>query len=286
MPKPYYPEIPPAVSVNPSVATHLEVHDRSLDSVGEEVIVDQYENGEVLAFSSLNLPLTPTDWKFIEEIDALPSDDLIVKKAKQKHLMAKINPSTFVGGHVLNFWFPNHPQRAAQFQPIMEKVNQYLRDCVKRLFFRYDIVDEHITWRFTPNDGEPIHFDSYAGHDTDSQYVRLFVNMDNRPRIWGVSHHADVAIRMYPDIAKRYAKEHPNALNNSLTLMLPWKDIPKHYAMFAPGNCWLVNSQLVSHEIIYGRKLIACAFEVAPSSMRDPSKNFAAKIRKAMEEIK
>ena len=53
-----------------------------------------------------------------------------------------------------------------------------------------------MTWRFTPTGPEGMHLDNY-GNDTDQQYARLLINLDEQPRLWRVSERLDVLVERY-----------------------------------------------------------------------------------------
>lgn len=276
----------PAVIEHGDVLTKIRHYNQPLEELaGYETPTEMYENGDVIVADSLDLPMQPEDWDFIKAIDLPPTLMLAVQKAREYDLMLPVTAAGFPK-HVLSYYFPGDLKKAVRFQQIMERVNKRVRRHVTDLFPCYDIVQEHITWRFTRTENEAIHFDSYAGNANDYHNVRIFVNLDDKPRLWGVSHKVPAMIEKYPHLASLHDGEHPNLFNNVINKNVPWHEVPRHFVAFAPGNAWLVNSQLVSHEIIFGRKLLACVFSVDPKSMRREEDGFVFKSMNAVEKHK
>lgn len=277
----------PAIIQHPDVATKLFEVDLPFEQFAarSETIATAYENGELVWTKSVDLPLTDDDWTFLHAISPAPSAMLAIQKAKTRNLLRPITKDVWPK-HVLRHIFGDNKQaQAERLQKLITCVNDTLRKHVRDIFNRYEFIHEDITWRLTPNDGEPIHYDYYGNDDDPHHHVRLFINIDDKPRLWGVSHGIQHAIRRYPDVARPHRDQHPNKLTESLTLKLPWAEIPRHFVAFAPGNAWLVDSRKVAHEIVYGRKLIAASFYVDPKSMLMPDKSFVNVTRAALKTI-
>ena len=49
---------------------------------------------------------------------------------------------------------------------------------------------------------------------------------------------------------------------------------------FDPGDIWIVDSRLISHQIFYGRRAISIDFFVEPASMLNSSKHYLALAKK------
>lgn len=275
---PQYAGQDPALSLHPDVVT--KIRHAPVD------VVTAYEAGDVVAFPSIGtLPLDSDDWAFINALKPPLDADKSIKKAKMKHVMIPVG-SVPDGEHVLNK-LGIDARAAEHLQGIISRVNAYLISFARLLFpsYRFLETDSGITWRFTVTESEEMHYDSYGGAEIENHHVRLFLNLDDRPRLWGIGNPVTRTLKIYRDRLAPYKHLHPNILNNEVNSALPWVEVPRHYAMFMPGNAWLVNSQLVAHEIIYGRKMVACTFEVDPRSMQDPSKSFNAKVRSAAAQI-
>lgn len=280
----------PAVTHDPRlpyiVRGYPEVLDRETAvalSTGE--LLSGYEDGEVYAFPGIETGMTESDWHFINQIDLPTVGDNFFKKAKSRSLLAPIEGTGEYAKHVLHHYFPDSKGDAVRFQKIVAATNESLRNLVRRLFPTYKFIGEDITWRFTKTESENIHFDSYGKADDVRHHVRLFVNFDTQPRLWAISHRVVEAINLYRDRVRPHRGPGANQFNSVLTSVIPWAECPRHFIAFAPGNAWLVNSQIVSHEIIFGRKLVACTFDVDPESMQTPAKHFPTIVEKALANI-
>ena len=120
--------------------------------------------------------------------------------------------------------------------------------------------------RLTQTLFENLHWDNHS-IDDDFHQARIFANLDSRPRIWNVSHR-------FPDWVSRFYDEHdlgrfagkdPNLLIDYVTGSVlggtreTWKDSqPRHHVAFDPGEVWLGESRLISHQIFYGDSAGIC----------------------------
>lgn len=243
-------------------------------------LAEIYESGGLLLFSKPDLPIATADWAFL---DSLPSprcsraqDEKRFKKAKLRDIMWRWKP-----GHVLEA-LGFDEAKAKRLQAIIPPVNERLRAIVPVLFPGYKVVRENISWRLTETGPEEPHYDSYGYEEDELHTVRIFVNLDNEPRRWAVGPPVGETLRKYPNVWAPYKDRHPNIINDKINKMLPWSEIPMGEISFAPGALWLVNSQIVAHAILWGRRMVAATFKIDPKTMACPEKNFVTVARKAM----
>jgi hypothetical protein len=132
---------------------------------------------------------------------------------------------------------------------------------------------------------ENLHWDNHSIED-DFHQARIFVNLDSRPRIWNVSHR-------FPDWVERFYREHdlgrfagkdPNLMLDYMNgrvlggTLNSWMDNePRHRIAFDPGEVWLGESRLISHQIYYGEAAMVYMWFVTPSSMSNPDNRFNAR---------
>jgi hypothetical protein len=136
---------------------------------------------------------------------------------------------------------------------------------------------------------ENLHWDEH-GIEEDFHQARIFANLDSRPRIWHVSHRfTEMMEQLYVehDLA-RFAGQDPNLLVRYLTsnllggLKRKWlDDLPRHRIAFEPGEIWIGESRLISHQIYYGESALAYMWLVTPSSMASPAHRFNAIVEAA-----
>lgn len=140
---------------------------------------------------------------------------------------------------------------------------------------------------------ENLHWDNHSIAD-DFHQARVFANLDVRPRIWHVSHRFPEMMRMAYDehsLAK-FAERDPNELIDFITAKLlggtdrKWLDhLPRHKIAFEPGEMWLGESRLVSHQIYYGEAAMVYMWFVRQSSMANPDNRFNRRVAEVHAEM-
>lgn len=238
-------------------------------------LVGRYEAGAVQVLAGPCLPLTGDDLKLLAGVNPPPTGDNALKKARVQDLLLPDSRACLwlCGGRRAD---------AGRLAGLVGRATEAARRLARAWFPRYRFVGEHITWRLTPTAGEEMHYDSYNGKEDGLHRVRLFFNLDAGARRWRIGPSIGWAIRALGGRLREHLGLHPNRLNSVVNELLPWGDVPRHAASFAAHNCWLVDSQQVAHEIVCGRKMLACTFEVDAASMHDPAGGFAAAVGRAV----
>lgn len=234
-------------------------------------ITDVYEKGKVIIFDNCK-PYFESWRTFLEEnVKCIMSSDPRIKKAKHRDLLHPIRRGEW---HILTH-FTQYPNK---LQDIIKNSYSFIRYNLFKTFFpKYKIVDENWTWRLTVTEKEEMHLDSYG--DTtiqDLHSVRMFINLDNTPRVWRVSHPLERIYKDYIRIinAEATSEIHPNEVNHILNKNLFWKGFPFHEIHFAPYSMWMCNSQLIPHQAYRGNKLAAYTFRIDPKTMLYPELKF------------
>jgi hypothetical protein len=164
------------------------------------------------------------------------------------------------------------------FRREVARVSAQLRAFGRIAFKTYRFRNMGLSWRFTETSDEDLHLDGY-GIDEDLQYVRIFVNVDEQPRVWHVSFRLDELIpKFYASAGMGNAKHAPaDILNKRFNLhvfggkeRMGGDRFPRHEVKFAQGDLWLCDSRVVSHQIVRGRRLIATHFQADSASMGNP----------------
>ena len=140
---------------------------------------------------------------------------------------------------------------------------------------------------------ENLHWDNHS-IDDDFHQARIFANLDSRPRIWSVSHRFTDWVRanyVEHDLA-RFAGTDPNLMLNHITWAVlggttkTWMDSqPRHRIAFDPGEVWLGESRLLSHQIFYGEAALVYMWFVNAESMADPKQRFNARVEAIHNEM-
>ena len=167
-----------------------------------------------------------------------------------------------------------------QFQAIYDAVLPVYR----AVFAGYTFQKRKVVWRLNTTMNENMHLDVYAD-EVAEHFARMFINLDNQPRIWQTSWTIDdLMVRLEGKISEGAIREKSRAdlwkeLSFALFGSSPqewWDDQPRHVAYFEPGDVWIVDSRQVAHQIFYGRRALSIDFSVAPESMDDPSRHYLA----------
>lgn len=208
-----------------------------------------------------------------------------IKKLKYGAVMAKITKPFNEETHVLGKWV-KPAEHAFHLQDQTQKIRAQLQQMCRDLFPRYERIEEErgFSIRLTVQAGEEIHFDSYMGMDDDHSRIRVFANLDCRPRIWATAGTLD---QWLPRVADEYFHKnngrHPNDANDFIGGAIRWDDMPLAYMHFGPCSVWFVDSQPVSHEITYGRRMASHTTVFRSESRLDPASAFTPWARRLWE---
>lgn len=177
------------------------------------------------------------------------------------------------------------------------KALRYAHDEILRLFEL--CFPGYETFRFIPSVRltrtlfENLHWDNHS-IDDDFHQARIFANLDSRPRIWNISHQfIDWVRENYSrfDLA-RFAGKDPNTMLDFITgkvlggTVETWKDtLPRHRVAFDPGEVWLGESRLLSHQIFYGEAAMVYMWFVNSASMANPANRFNERVEAVHREM-
>jgi len=141
---------------------------------------------------------------------------------------------------------------------------------------------------------ENLHWDNHS-IDDDFHQARIFANLDQRPRLWNISYGFPEFIRSHyreHDLG-RFAGKDPNLMIDYICGEIlggtrkTWMDrMPRHRIAFEPGEVWLGESRLVSHQIYYGEAAMVYMWFVKTESMANPAKAFNATVERVHAEMR
>jgi hypothetical protein len=160
-------------------------------------------------------------------------------------------------------------------------------------FPHYEAFREVPSMRLTRTMFENLHWDNHAIDDNFHQ-ARIFANLDSRPRIWHLGHSFPEWLRKHYDEYDlgRFAGKDPNVLIDFITGEIlggtrkTWMDNePRHRIAFEPGEVWLAESRLISHQIYYGEAAMVYMWFVELHSMADPAKAFNSRVDAVHKEM-
>lgn len=148
--------------------------------------------------------------------------------------------------------------------------------------------------RLTQTMFENLHWDNHS-IDNDFHQARIFANLDSRPRIWNISHRFPDWVRDHYaeyDLG-RFAGKDPNLMLDFISgsvlggTVNTWMDRePRHRVAFDPGEVWLGESRLISHQIYYGEAALVYMWFVTVGSMADPSNRFNARVEQVHHQMR
>ena len=147
--------------------------------------------------------------------------------------------------------------------------------------------------RLTQTLFENLHWDNHS-IDDDFHQARIFANLDTRPRIWNVGDRL-------PDWMRKFYHEHqlgqfagkdPNLLIDYVSANVlggtrsTWMDQqPRHRVAFDPGEVWLGESRLISHQIVYGESAMVYMWFVETQSMANDGNRFNNRVENLHREM-
>lgn len=293
------------------IERHPEVEDYFVEMAFDEVarrggVADIFEQGRLILLKDYRLPV---DFAAIEVLSkSLESITDPATRRKIKKLTAPMffdaTPRGVVNGEPV---FKDEARQAIYDilcrgdRKIFDRATAALRSAheeVLRIFAicfpRYDPFRLVPSVRLTRTLFENLHWDNHS-IDDDFHQARIFANLDTRARIWNVSKSFPQWIRQFyreHDLG-RFAGKDPNLMINYIAgevlggTQNTWMDNePRHKVAFEPGEVWLAESRLISHQIVYGESALVYMWFVRTASMADPDYRFNRRVEAIHEEMR
>ena len=257
-------------------------------------VADIFEEGRLLLLKDFRL-----DFDF-EALSALSkSTESVEDLALRKKLKKMTTPLFFEGERPIEkagrLLFRD-PARQAVFdvicrgdRDIFERASRALKSAHDQLLRLFDICfPQYETFRVVPSIRltrtmfENLHWDNHSIEE-DFHQARIFTNLDTRPRIWNTGARLPDWVQMHYDEYDlgRFAGKDPNLLIDFVTgdvlggSRKTWMDNePRHRIAFDPGEVWLGESRLISHQIYYGEAAMVYMWFVNAASMADAENRF------------
>jgi hypothetical protein len=185
------------------------------------------------------------------------------------------------------------PETFARASAAMKKAHEVVLDLFAMCFPNYDYFRVIPSVRLTTTLFENLHWDNH-GIPEDFQQVRIFCNLDTRPRIWHTSHNfVRFAETVYTEHdLSRFQGKDPNELNNYICDRILGgargacvDSLPRHVIAFEPGEIWFGESRILAHQIFYGERAMVYMFFVKPESMLAPERRFNRQVEQLHEKF-
>jgi hypothetical protein len=179
--------------------------------------------------------------------------------------------------------------RYRKFEREVRAVNDGIRAVLDEVLRHHAVSATDIIWRHTETRVENLHFD-IDKDSADFESVRLYLNMDDIPRIWHTSHPLSQILAAYYDELE-LAKLRGQPLERLLQVMSQrvfgnWasrgrEQFPRHMALFEPGDMWIVDGRTLPHQVIYGRRVASSFYQLDSAALPAWHPTLASKIEAA-----
>jgi hypothetical protein len=275
------------IFINPEIEDYFVEHDfreARTDNQVRQSVVEDFSNEKIILLRNLKLD---ADFAFLRGVTfyqkwkwkklALSSFEAV--PAEQRKEIPQI--VDFVQEIFTGDW-----GRFTYFLEQATLINSQIRAAVHNIFANYQFSQRHIIWRFTETRVENLHFDIDRNCD-NFELIRLYFNLDDIPRIWYTSATFTTTARQWYDkldLSRFRSKPYDKLLKELTTKVFgDWhmrgKDkVPRHLVLFEPGDVWLSDGRLVSHQVIYGRRVVSTLFIANLDGVPEPKKTFAQKV--------
>jgi hypothetical protein len=267
----------PKVFINPNLPDYFSSAADVTSAATPRSFVDEYEGAKVIAFPNLGPGIDHDFWAALDtdrypELKKFspilqPGVDPDEERRQLKKALTVRNVDSVIADGLIE-----------QFQLLMS----HLIPAYRAIFAEYDFDRWKVMLRLNTIMAENMHVDTYK-NENEQHFARMFVNLDNQPRIWHTSWRiSDMVERAIGTIDPRELEglgrgEVWSKLNASFFGQNSrewWDEQPRHIAFFAPGDVWIVDSRQIAHQIFYGRRALSIDFSVPKELMKDPSLHY------------
>lgn len=286
-----------------TIIRHPDVEDYFVELTLDEIkvrpngITDLYEASRLVLLKDYRLPVD------LSVFGRLSGNIAKVDSAPLRRTLKKLTSTKFfegmdldVGAAPYRAFETSDPVRQAVFDVLcngdpelfslasraMKKAHDTALELFRICFPTYSYFRVIPSVRLTTTLFENIHWDNHQIQD-DFHQVRIFCNLDQRPRIWHTSHNfVTYARQLYQDHhLNRFSGKDPNELVNYMcgdilggTRNACRDSLPRHVIAFEPGEVWFGESRMISHQIFYGERAMVYMFFVRPDGMLSPARRF------------
>jgi hypothetical protein len=265
----------PILFKNPNLSDYfVERDDVALGNVLVPITED-YEAGKVVIFPKLKLDIDFEFWANLPT-DAYPG----LKKLTSLAFAPGAGEDVLLERNLVNAKAPPEVEKAVRNQ--IRALYDQIVPTYEAIFGDYSFKRRQAVWRLNSTYNENLHVDTYL-EEYEDHFARLFINLDNQPRIWQTSFTIEEMFEKFNDRIDRRIFDTGTraeiwiALNKVVFggLSRMWWDCqPRHVAYFSPGDVWAVDSRQVAHQIFYGRRAVSVDFFVDTTSMKNPKKQY------------
>lgn len=273
----------PKLVINPRIPNNIRILDyrTCLNSSNEEV-TKWYENGDLIILSNYRFE---TGRKVFNKV-SLPN-----QKGKTK-LMLHLDDVMHGEPPRDQEWGSIREQLTKQdvdFEEFKEAVriaNGELLRLSDTIFPYYKYSKRFCIYNLCEMLAHNMHFDS-PEHARDFTQLRVFVNLDDFPRIWRIGGSLEEMVDDCYEAAglKDTIGQHPRTFTRKTTLATFGDRYesgahprPMHSIAFQPGEVWFLNPNMRAHEVVYGRRILDGVFLFEKSGLLNPERFYPAMV--------
>lgn len=211
----------------------------SLQAINQSTLRQWYEDNRLVVVDGI-----VSDVKPFQRFSALPG-----RKYKKLKLDSRISPKFLKGLK------PENEIRILAKE--LSKAYHSLMGILDLWGYKSDL--KHITARFQESRNEGLHIDAYSPFQLRRAAVTAYLNLDDEFRIWDTSYSMDELIESDEFLQKTGMSRDglKFELGRKINKTLAKEQFPRTTISLAPGAAIIANGATVSHEIVYGRRLLA-----------------------------
>jgi hypothetical protein len=256
---------PPMVDVflDPRLPDHVREHDwRTLDA---RAVMGDYSSESLIVLQ--HCPTEAIDFEFLQTVSLPQTWEM--KKLVISNLLARIDrgeTSHPLVKQVFEDGFKGNTARYQKFIGQLRVLSDISHRMLDRLLDGLVVSERQIVCRFSDTRMENLHYDLDANAD-DHEAFRLYINLDDQPRIWSISYPVSELIAKG---GQRITNGIPSDLKSEIRLERVtgrafggWNQratervAPRHMVFFDPGDVWIVDGRAVSHQVLQGRRVLS-----------------------------
>ena len=268
---------------DPALPDHFLVLERR-ESLGDyardygDTIAEHYENRGVIVVPHVPIRF---DLEFFQGLEFPPEMKKIgTANGLERSVVRRDDRKLTVDAeHPLVALFGNMSM-AAYVQAQIASFDGQLRTGLARLFPHYcSLAEGNITWRLTETVQEGLHLDVFDGgrplspHLKSLHRVKVFINIDAEPRRWRTSRDLPQLLGTRRDVLPAELPDDLNVLNDVLDKLGVLEDQPCHKVAYPTMSGVIVNAEVVAHEVVYGKRMVAAEFICGRHDMLDPTRH-------------
>ena len=251
----------------------------------QQELMDLYENGYLLILKNYRFQVGRGFFEKLTFPNEKRSKKMILSTPENEHHDI---PRDKVWRIIDDEIFAADPERRAKFHRLVAEANAEVFRLVDSLFPRYAYTRKLCIYNLTEMFGHNLHFDS-PYHAQENTQLKMFVNLDDQPRIWHLSQSLEELTRRnyrrlkMERVAGQNVREFTRRLTHGVfgTRFQSGSHAEhRHSILFYPGEVWCLNPNMTAHEVVYGRRLLDINFMFHEDHLRHRERYYPEIVRR------